>query len=478
MRLSSIALCVFALTPAALGCAAQPRPEAGPAEGAPGEARAALGADEARARAALGADEARARAALMATAASACLPTNQACVVSKLRRTPLRDDIVEYSFELKVGPGEFDRIGLHRVARETAPYRPAAAATGVFLVHGDVWPFNPMFVGGPPKAPAPRAESAAIYFAERGIDVWGIDRRWVQSPAATTDFTFMRDWTLDVQLQDLGVGLGVARALRALTGSGAGPVHLLGFSRGAALTYAYANAEAQVPPALRQIKGLVPVDYAYKFDPADAVNGASACQLYRDSVALFEQGGLSGYALQIYADIGALAATDPRGASPFVPALTNENFAVAIFTREPGDPGPFTPFFHNFGARRVLGPDFETLYTDEAEYFDVLQSVAAVESFREEVDTSAISCDEVDTPYDDHLGAITVPTFYVGAKGGFGDTALYTLGLLGSADKSSLFVGELPAGEELLDWGHQDLFTAAGATELVFRPIADWLLAH
>ncbi len=467
MRFISSTLCLLALAPVAVGCSAPP--ERGPDAAAPPAGDAS--ADPV-------ADEAAARAELVATAGGACPPSNQACVVTNLRRTPLRDGIVEYSLELKVGPGEFDRIGLHRVARERAPFRPVAAKAGVFMVHGDAWPFNPLFVGGRPKAPAARAVSAALHFAERGIDVWGIDRRWVQSPADATDLSFMQDWTFGAQVKDIGVGLGVARALRALTGSGAGPMHLLGFSRGAALTYAYADAETQLPPALRQIKGIVPVDYAYKYDPADPDGlGALSCQNHADYLGFFND-GFVGYSNEFFAQLGALAESDPSGESPFDPALTNANFAVSLLSLEAPTSTAYSTFFHGFGGRRVAGSDFELLYTDEGEFTDYLQSVAPVEALREEVDGFAIGCDAIDTPYDDHLGQITVPALYVAAAGGFGEPGLYTLGLLGSADKSSLVVRQRPAGDEVYDYGHQDLFTGRDAPELVFEPIADWLLAH
>ncbi len=43
------------------------------------------------------------------------------CAVSGFERRPLAGDVVEYRATLRVGPGEHDRIGLHRVVRERAP---------------------------------------------------------------------------------------------------------------------------------------------------------------------------------------------------------------------------------------------------------------------------------------------------------------------------------------------------------------------
>jgi hypothetical protein len=469
MRLHSFARCAFSFLPILVGCSTPPEHDALPADRSADEAPALLDDDVAAAREEL----------LAAATASACAASNTRCLASNLQRTPLRDDIVEYSLELKVGPGEFDRIGLHRVTRERAPWRPVASGTAVFLVHGDAWSFNPIFVGGAPKAPVAREEAAALYFVERGIDVWGIDRRWVQSPADTEDFSFMQSWTIGEQVNDIGVGLGVARALRTFTGSGAGRLHLLGFSRGAALSYAYANAETQVPPALRHVKGLVPVDYAYKYDPADPAGlAANACDTHEFFLGFFND-GFAGYSNSFFADLGALAESDPAGESPLEAGISNSDYTIRTFTAEAPSvgPGSFSPFFHVVGSTHE-GTDYQLLHSDEDTFFDFLQGAVPVESFREEVESAAIACAAVDTPYDDHLGAINLPVFYVGAAGGFGDTGLYTLGLLGGGDKTSLMVRQRPAGEEIFDYGHQELFIGRDARELAWTPIADWLLSH
>ena len=39
-------------------------------------------------------------------------------------REPVVGDIVHYSFKVRVGSGRYDIIGLHRVVKEKAPYRP------------------------------------------------------------------------------------------------------------------------------------------------------------------------------------------------------------------------------------------------------------------------------------------------------------------------------------------------------------------
>ena len=93
--------------------------------------------------------------------------------------------------------------------------------------------------------------------------------------------------------------------------------------------------------------------------------------------------------------------------------------------------------------------------------------------------SDALWCGAEDLPYDDHLGLVTVPVFYVTAAGGEGGRyGLYNLGLLASPDKTSLIVQFYPDEAAALDFGHLDLLTADHAQELVWLPIRAWIKAH
>ena len=83
-----------------------------------------------------------------------------------------------------------------------------------------------------------------------------------------------------------------------------------------------------------------------------------------------------------------------------------------------------------------------------------------------------------DLPYDDYLGDITAPVFYVGAGGGLGEQGLYTLSLLGSTDVTSMIVQLFPPEAAAIDFGHVDLWTANDSPTLVWTPILDWINDH
>jgi pimeloyl-ACP methyl ester carboxylesterase len=405
------------------------------------------------------------------------------CLAGHVERRHVTGDIFEHSFALKVGEGEHDRIKLHRVVREKSPGKPQHAAQAVMLVHGDLWGFDGAFLGSTLSGNVPREQSVAAYLAANGVDVWGVDLRWTQVAADTTDFSFMKDWNLSTHVEDLGVALGVARAVRAHTGSGFGKMSLLGWSRGGVIAYAYAGEETRRPESRRHVKALVPVDIALKYNPEHEEQRAAACIRHAANKQLLDAGQYhspQGVGVQTF---GLLAATNPSGASPIpgFEGLTNSQAALLVgsATHLLFAPYPPVPVYHfNAGEFDAAGLPAGLQFTREAYFYDYLQAAFPFQSFTEQVETEAIVCNETEVPYDDRLGEITVPVLYVGAEGGFGKFGLDTLGRLGSTDVTSRVVQLHPAEARAVEFGHADLFLADNARELVWAPLLDWLVAH
>jgi hypothetical protein len=401
------------------------------------------------------------------------------CAATPVVRRALSADVAEYSFTVRVGPGEHDRIGLHRVVRERAPFVPAHAADGVFFVHGDAWGFDAAFVASAASPSIPDSRALPVFLAEHGVDVWGIDLRWALVPAGTTDFAFLQNWGLATQAGDVGLGLAVARALRGVTGSGFGPLDLLGWSRGGQVGYAYVNAEAALPAPLRQVKGFVPVDIYVKTD-VPALRQAACTRLAAQRQKL-AQGVFSDATGQLLSTLGSLAAAAPADPSPILAGLTNRQAGLlageATFNFFGGlEP---TPFYHfTGGVFDAAGLPAGLSFTEDAFFLDFLRGPAPFEPVRLLADAEALMCDQEDVPFDDHFAAVKVPVFYLGADGGFGTFGLYSVSLLGSADKSSHIVDLRPPAERFLDFGHADLFLAANARTLAWEPLLAWIEAH
>src|SRR5262249_32274851 len=237
-------------------------------------------------------------------------------ILSSLEVRSVIDDVVEYAFLVKVGPSEREVIRLHRVTRASPSGFPVPAEHVVFMVHGDAWGFDAAFLGSVLSSNAPRNQAIAVFLAQNNVDVWGVDLRWAQVPGNTTNFSFMRDWGIDTHIRDLSVGLGVTRLLRGFSGLGFSQLLLLGWSNGGILSYALANEETRSPERMRHLRGMIPVDIAFKFSPTDEPQRLAACKRYASFKSEFDS-GISYTDNRSLHTIGQLAVTSPDAPSQF-----------------------------------------------------------------------------------------------------------------------------------------------------------------
>jgi hypothetical protein len=405
------------------------------------------------------------------------------------QRQEVLEGIAHYTTRVQVGPGEHDVITLHRVVRESSAWRPAHAPRSVFMIHGDAWNFTGAFMASTLSTAVPADHSIALYLAQQGVDVWGIDLRWTHVPLETQDFSFMAGWNMGTHVQDVGQGLELARAVRQKTGSGAGRMYLLGWSRGALLGYAYLNAETERPSDLHHIAGFIPVDMVVKFGPEAAQQKAWACE--RHGVARQAQlagrleGGLLGPGAGVGVKLmGDLATAAPDAPTPLLPLpLSNRQVALlagaATFSLFSPLQAAVPGYHFTAGQFNELGLPGALSHVSEPYFFNVLGQARPYQDFNEVVEGEALMCGSAempDLPYDDHLSEVKVPVLYVGAAGGFGQFGVHSTTLLGSKDVSVHLVGnDLPAEARLLDYGHADLFLAGDARERVWAPILAWM---
>jgi hypothetical protein len=380
-------------------------------------------------------------------------------------------DVYEFVYILATGPGPYDRIGVHRVVR-TLDRRPVAGGDAVFLVHGDTGSFDDEFLGGDlsPRSPA-------VYLALQGVDVWGIDLAWALAPPTVTDFTFMKDWGMQRQIDDVEKALEFARRVRSNAGEGEGRLPLLGFSRGGQVGYALLNQESQRTCARRQVKAVIPMEIYFKTD--DPLARSILC-----GEETFENGLIAaGQYVDSFGQLGAFLAnnaiTDPNGGSP----VTNlQALLIAAAATYQVDFNTESPFFHylagTFGPSGVQGIPTGLRYTRIRALEAIGAATPPFEPVKLEADGAAVTCGDVHTPFDNHLRDISVPVLYVGAAGGFGSLGSYTLTLLGSKDVQQHIVSFFPPSQKALDYGHSDLLIADNAETVVWSRIVEWLRAH
>lgn len=429
------------------------------------------------------------------------------------------DNIYEYTWTLKAEKGLFNVIGVHRVVKEKKPWQPIRTKDAVMMVPGDVSNFRTAFLAGKEVEAMPDNQSPAVYLAEENIDVWGIDLRWTFVPAGLCKITgckFMKDWNTTTHIGDIRTAMKFAGLIRKMAGSSEmpfervsvddhsgitsdsrdsrqkkfGTMYLLGISRGAQFVYAYADMETTLPKGKRTVKGLIPIDMVYKYDPqatvfycldysnqssCGEVNAREAASVrYQALKSVYDSGTYyseEGYNMK---GIGALARIFPNEESPIIPGLTNWQAAMTVLsatyvTFQPPT-APYTSFYHyNAGVFDENDTVVGLQFSNPDYLVDLTQKVPAYQSLGEIIDGEAILAGE-DTPYDDHLANITVPVCYFGAGGGMGNEALYVLSLLGSKDITTKIISTSP--ERPLDFGHADLLWAANAKDSVWKPIA------
>ncbi len=430
------------------------------------------------------------RIALSATLLLACAPSDDppaseavasACTASgaeilESAREPVVGDVFHYSWLVRVGTTPSARIRIHRVVRERSPGRPRASSAAVMFQHGDfasfVSNFAPSLVS---PAVAPR-HTLAVYLAERGVDVWGIDRRWATVPAGAADVSDFGDMGFAVAVADVGRALTFARVLRSASGEGDGRFVLAGFSSGAQLTYSYASEESQRPARERQVKAIVPIDMYARLSPADEPLRLAACARRDDELASLA-GGMVDIDNTFISGVGALARSAPDQPSPLWEGETNRS-ALLTFVARTFDYFAPSPMYHlNAG---VFAGEVPTAlrYSPELLVADWFAAAPPHQSMRESADMDAIECHDAPLPLADHLADVRVPVFYLGAAGGFGDHGRYTTTRLGSHDVTTHVVRRLDAAHERDDYGHADLLYGDDAAHLAWQALAQWILAH
>lgn len=405
----------------------------------------------------------------------ASAPLSQAEILDA-QRVHVEADVYHYSLLLKVGASPNARLRIHRVVRELGPWQPRASASAALLMHGDFATFTTNFAPALTGAARPPQGGLAVYLARKNIDVWGLDRRWTAAKADGADLSDFGGMTFSAELDDIERALAFARVSRAATGSGHGRMILAGFSRGGQLAYEYAARESQLPPGKRHLRGLVPLDVYARISPADEALRQNACTSSVYDHEALDQGVVdsdNGFFIQV----GELAASAPSDPSPFFNNATNRDAVLGVMARTYVFFAP-TPVYHLNAGVLVNGKATALRYSAEPVINGWLSSAPFHQALAEAADGDALWCGDGPLPLADHIADITVPLFYLGAAGGFGDHGLYTTTLVASTDVTTRVIRRLAPESEAEDFGHGDLLYAADAPELAWKPLAAWLLQH
>lgn len=381
-----------------------------------------------------------------------------------LNREELGNGIAHYEFEVRMGSGEYDLVRIHRVVKERKPYYPISTQGDVFMVHGAIQDFEDIFlIAGAEEINA--ETSSPFYLASNNIDVWGIDLAWNMVPIETTDFTFMKRWGIEKDIEHTLKAVSIARLIRGLTKQGFHKMNLLGFSYGNYVVYGAAGHETLIDRVCRDIRGIIPVDGQLKLTDEDkiAVESTSANE-HKDSLNNGVYENPMGVGLIQLANF-ALNAPDNPSPVPDFAGLTNIQVMKAIASD------------HSAGWHFLGGSPFALNYSDPMRFVRLCVNLAPYQPRLTFYEMSASACPSHDVSYDDCLADIKVPILYLSSEGGDNSEDDYTASITNSTDISRIHVND-PAQATETNFGHADLWMAHDAAELVWEPLRQWLLDH
>jgi hypothetical protein len=386
------------------------------------------------------------------------------------KRTVITGDIVHYSFEVQIGANEYDKIGIHRVVKESAAGQPLKTEKALFYLHGDLKNFAGMMLPSVFSPSMGADYGLGIYLAKNGIDVWGVDMAWCFVPAAGTDFGWFKDYGIEKAARDTRTGMAIARIARYLSGNELTKMNLAGYSSGVATSVGALNLETQLDADERHIKGFVSIDLAFKTN-SDSIL-LSLTEQWDVYNTPYEAGTYQSFLGFTF--VGGQAKENPGGESVVIPGLTNEQVALLFGC---GKGWVHIPF-HFWAADWDNGLPIATKYTTKEQIYDFMISAIEYQPYRFFLDYIILMTNIQDSPFDNHLNQIKIPVLNVSPGGGFGEDSKYSIARLGSTDVTHLIPSLEPPGNELIDFGHVDLFTGYNAQTMWWGDLLGWLQGH
>ncbi|KAA3624817.1 MAG: hypothetical protein DWQ02_22620, partial [Bacteroidetes bacterium] len=171
----------------------------------------------------------------------------------------LGNNLMHYYFEVSVGTHDQDKIGLHRVVKQSND-QPIKTEKTFFFQHGDLKNFVGMLLPANYSPSTSDDFGFGLYLAKNDVDVWGMDQAWCMADETTTDFSYMQGYGLNKSSKDLRTGMAIARIARYLTGNKLDKMLLACYSSGVSTGYALLNTETQLDNSVQNVKAYIPID--------------------------------------------------------------------------------------------------------------------------------------------------------------------------------------------------------------------------
>jgi hypothetical protein len=313
-------------------------------------------------------------------------------------------DVAKYKIKVKVGSGKYDNITLTNYVREIRPWHTHENKNLIIL---------------PGQALTEKFYSAmAIYFAQHGYSTYVLDRRETNIPPTETDFSFMKSWTVDEQLNDTYKGIVASRNHTFfLSGKPARNIKVsaIGHSHGALLLTAYKASKYDDLP-LGSVNRIVPVDIIIKYDPKYLELIQGQAQEFNVISNCIEDGTYQDSHMTIMLGVASLALSDPEGNSS-MPGITNiQLFRLLASQTYMFSQYPYTPDYH-YWSGNLSG----LYYVNESQVLSTAFTGGAVPYAPMYMDQYMAGLMGNVGGYEIDSSKVDSPVLYVGLGGGFGD---------------------------------------------------------
>jgi pimeloyl-ACP methyl ester carboxylesterase len=362
--------------------------------------------------------------------------------------------------------GPYDKIGLHRLVKTGITTKGA-----VFILPG-AFGSGEQLISNPPQSNYSIDESSnqAVYWANRGFDVYAIDYRTHFLPStmnATQASAIAASWGWDVYISDLKEAVDKAKALSGYT-----KIFLAGMSIGASIEMFYASEYWK-----QDLRGLILMDGSNettKFTPTTNTANATSSLVSLNATgrlaleypntpgpATYPSGILFAYQNAVQ-NPGAPAEWPPgTPLQPTINPLTNKAWAnITEWFAYKWNSSSFSDTYGGYGnltvnIQRSAGAD---------RYFP-MRLFVEITSIHDWTNCPFVAYD-----FDDHYNEINVPVF------GFGTGTLSDVGALG------IYTNGLATSDfsqiMLPNYGHLDVFTGTYSARDVSEPAYQWMVNH
>jgi len=358
--------------------------------------------------------------------------------------------------------GSYDKIGLHRLVKVGIERR------GVLLILPGTWSSGEQLISNPPEAPWTKYENYthAIYWANRGFDVYSIDYRthFVPNILIPAQLLFMKDWGWDQWISDIKEAVDKAKEV-----SGAKRIYMSGESFGGSAAMNYASKYWE-----EDLKGIILLDGGTGGKRGGETNTYNLTKAIEVMIAT------KTWSREVGAPaVGAVFLYKYALANPGAPAMFPPgNWLLPLINPRTGLPWTNITEYCAYSLYMSWGPGGVTnIYEGYGKPSVMIQIMSTFDRYwptRLTLESTAIS-DHINCPYvtydfDDHYIEIDNPLLAF-ASGLFANrTGLFRF-VHGIANPD--FTGIM-----LPRYGHLDVYSGEYSERDVSAPTYEWLISH